>query len=91
MRRSGIGVVAGVAAVCAIVVAGCGGDEGGPITLNYMSGAINAHTNEKAAKECSQQSGGKYTIEVVAAVDEAPTPRASCSCGASPPATRTST
>jgi multiple sugar transport system substrate-binding protein len=64
MRRTGIGVVAGVAAVCAIVVAGCGGDDGGPLTLHYMSQRDNAHTNEKAAAECSQQSGGKYTIEI---------------------------
>src|SRR5687767_4747829 len=64
MRRTGIGVVAALAAVCAVVVAGCGGDEGGPITLNYMSQRDNAHTNEKAAAECSQQSGGKYTIQI---------------------------
>src|SRR5688500_18125121 len=64
MRRSGIGVMAATAAVCAIGVAACGGDSGGPITLNYMSQRDNAHTNEKAAAECSQQSGGKYTIEI---------------------------
>jgi multiple sugar transport system substrate-binding protein len=64
MRRSGIGVMAVLAAVCAIVVAGCGGDSGGPVTLHYMSQRDNAHTNEKAAAECSQQSGGKYTIEI---------------------------
>ena len=29
-----------------------------------MSQRDNAHTNEKAAAECSQQSGGKYTIEI---------------------------
>ena len=34
------------------------------MTLNYMSQRDNAHTNEKAAAECSQQSGGKYTIEI---------------------------
>src|SRR5829696_2132548 len=64
MRRAGTGVAAIVAAVCAFVVAGCGGDSGGPLTLNYMSTRDNAHTNEKAAAECSQQSGGKYTIEI---------------------------
>jgi multiple sugar transport system substrate-binding protein len=64
MRRTGIGVMAATAAACAIGVAACGGDDGGPITLNYMSQRDNAHTNEKAAAECSQQSGGKYTIEI---------------------------
>jgi multiple sugar transport system substrate-binding protein len=63
MRRSVIGVVAAVAAVCAIVVAGCGGDEGGPVTINLVGPIDPGGTNTKAAKECSDQSGGKYVIK----------------------------
>jgi len=64
MRRAGTGVAVVAAAACAIVVAGCGGESGGPLKLTYMSQRDNAHTNEKAAAECSQQSGGKYEIEI---------------------------
>jgi multiple sugar transport system substrate-binding protein len=62
MRRVGTGVAAFLAAVCAIVVAGCGGDSGGPVTLNYYGPLDPGGTNVKAAKECSQQSGGKYKV-----------------------------
>ena len=62
MRRVGTGVAAIVAAVCAIVVAGCGGDSGGPVTLNYYGPLDPGGTNVKAAKECSEQSGGKYKV-----------------------------
>src|SRR3954447_25444834 len=62
MRRAGTGVMAVIAAVCAIVVAGCGGSSGGPQTLNYIGPIDPAGTNTKAAAECSQQSGGKYKI-----------------------------
>src|SRR3954452_14439241 len=62
MRRAGTGVAAVLAAVCAIVVAGCGGSSGGPVTLNYIGPLDPGGTNVNAAKECSQQSGGKYKI-----------------------------
>jgi len=62
MRRAGTGVAAIVAALCAIVVAGCGGSGSGPITLNYVGPIDPGGTNTKAAAECSQQSGGKYKI-----------------------------
>src|SRR3954468_19403774 len=62
MRRAGTGVAAILAAVCAIVVAGCGGSSGGPVTLNYIGPLDPGGTNVNAAKECSQQSGGKYKI-----------------------------
>src|SRR3954453_18328878 len=62
MRRAVTGVAAIAAAVCAIVVAGCGGSSGGPGTLNYVGPLDPGQTNVNAAKECSQQSGGKYKI-----------------------------
>jgi multiple sugar transport system substrate-binding protein len=51
-------------AACAIVVAGCGGDDGGPLELNFLAPLDGSGTNIKAAAECSQQSDGKYTIKV---------------------------
>src|SRR3954464_13140050 len=63
MRRAGTGVVAAIAAICAIVVAGCGGSSGGPVALNMVGPIAPGGTNTKAAAECSQQSGGKYTIK----------------------------
>jgi multiple sugar transport system substrate-binding protein len=54
--------VAVLAAVCAIIVAGCGGSGKGPITLNYVGPIDPGGTNRKAANECSQQSNGKYKI-----------------------------
>jgi multiple sugar transport system substrate-binding protein len=64
MRRRGIGVgAASLAATCALVAAGCGGSSGGPVDL-VLLGAIDANgTNTKAAKECSDQSDGKYVIK----------------------------
>jgi multiple sugar transport system substrate-binding protein len=54
---------ASLAATCAIVAAGCGGSSGGPVTLNLLGPIDPGGTNTKAAKECSDQSGGKYVIE----------------------------
>ena len=54
MRRRGIGVgAASLAAACALVAAGCGGSDGGPVTLNLLGPLDPGGTNTKAAKECS--------------------------------------
>lgn len=64
MRSRGIGVGAAFAvATCAIVVAGCGGDSGGPVTLNLLGPIDPGQTNAKAAKECSDQSNGRFVIK----------------------------
>jgi multiple sugar transport system substrate-binding protein len=64
MRRRGIGVgAASLAATCALVAAGCGGSSGGPVELILLGGIDANGTNTKAAKECSDQSGGKYVIK----------------------------
>src|SRR4051794_6352668 len=62
MRRAGTGVAAIVAAVCAIVVAGCGGSDGKTVTLNYYGPLDPGGTNVNAAKECSAASNGEYKI-----------------------------
>jgi trehalose/maltose transport system substrate-binding protein len=55
-----------VAGGLSAVVAGCGGsDSGGPPTLKFYAGLDPAGTNVKAAKECGDQSGGKYRVELV--------------------------
>jgi len=51
-----------VAALCAIIVAGCGGSSGGPVTLNYYGPLDPGGTNVKAAAECSKQSNGQYKV-----------------------------
>src|SRR5690349_14634930 len=62
MRRVGTCVAATVAALCAIIVAGCGGSSGGPVTLNYYGPLDPGGTNVKAAAECSKQSNGQYKV-----------------------------
>jgi multiple sugar transport system substrate-binding protein len=66
MRRASTGVVAVLAAACALIVAGCGGSNGGVTTLNYIGPLDPGKTNIKAAAQCSAQSsaatGGKYKI-----------------------------
>lgn len=62
MRRAGPGVAAVAAAACAIVVAGCGGDSGGTVTIQYLGPLDPGQTNVNAAKECSDQSNGRYRI-----------------------------
>lgn len=62
MRRAGPGALAVAAAACAIAVAGCGGDDGGTVTLNYVGPLDPGGTNVAAAKECSEQSNGEYRI-----------------------------
>jgi multiple sugar transport system substrate-binding protein len=62
MRRAGTGAAAIVAAICAIVVAGCGSDSGGTVTLNYYGPLDPGGTNVKAAAECSKASNGEYKV-----------------------------
>src|SRR3954449_10116192 len=65
MGRTRLGLAAAAAAGLSAAVAACGGSGSGPLTLKYYSGLDPGGTNVKAAKECSQQSGGKYNIEIV--------------------------
>src|SRR4051812_28666067 len=65
MGRTRLALAAAAAVGLSAVVAACGGSSGGPLTLKYYSGLDPGGTNVKAAKECSQQSGGKYNIQIV--------------------------
>jgi trehalose/maltose transport system substrate-binding protein len=60
-------VLATTLAACSAFAAGCGGssESGGTANLNFYSALDPAGTNVKAMKECSAQSGGRYTIELV--------------------------
>jgi multiple sugar transport system substrate-binding protein len=53
------------AAVVSVAMAGCGGASSSRTTLKYYSALDPGGTNVKAAKECSAQSGGRYTVEIV--------------------------
>jgi trehalose/maltose transport system substrate-binding protein len=64
MGRTRIAPAAAVALSLAAGVTACGGGAGGPPTLKYYSALDGAGTNVAQAKICSQQSGGKYNIEV---------------------------
>lgn len=59
-------MLAGVAAGVFIVLAGCGGGGGakGPATLNWYVFKDKSGSFDYAAKQCSKQSGGKYTIKI---------------------------
>jgi multiple sugar transport system substrate-binding protein len=66
MRRVGIALAAALAVACAAVVGGCGSDDSGrPVLLKHYAGLDPGGTNLKYAQKCSQESGGRYTIEIV--------------------------
>src|SRR3954451_13344935 len=65
MGRTRLALAAATAVGLAVAVAACGGSSGGPLTLKVYSPLDPGGTNVKAAKECSQQSGGKYNIELL--------------------------
>src|SRR3954469_1134505 len=65
MGRTRLALAAAAAVGLSTAVAACGGSGSGPLTLKYYSGLDPGGTNVKAAKECSQQSGGKYNLKIV--------------------------
>lgn len=72
MRRRGTGVAAAsLAAACALVAAGCGSGDGGAVTLNFLGTLDPGGTNTRAAKECGDQSGGRYVIKQVPVANNA--------------------
>lgn len=46
------------------VVAGCGGDEDGPVSLKWFIAIQPGGSIQEVAKTCSKQSGGKYRIDL---------------------------
>jgi multiple sugar transport system substrate-binding protein len=60
-------MTAAALAIAGLTATGCGGSSGSSAhpTLHYYSGLDPGGTNVKAAKECSAQSGGRYTIQIV--------------------------
>jgi multiple sugar transport system substrate-binding protein len=65
MRRARIAAVVALAIV-STTLAGCGGSDesGGVPVLKFLSPLDPGGTNVKAAKECSAQSSGRYTIQL---------------------------
>jgi multiple sugar transport system substrate-binding protein len=59
-------LAAAVVGACVLAAAGCGSEEsGGAVGLKFYSPLDPGGTNVKAARECSRQSQGRYTIELV--------------------------
>ncbi|MBN8866693.1 MAG: extracellular solute-binding protein [Solirubrobacterales bacterium] len=53
---------AGIIGAAAIV--GCGGDEGGPVSLKWFIAIQPGGSIQKVAQTCSEESGGKYDIDL---------------------------
>ena len=67
MGRTRVAIAAAIAVSLAAIVAGCGDSDSGngPVTLKFYGANDPNQTNVKAMKECSAQSKGRYTIELV--------------------------
>jgi multiple sugar transport system substrate-binding protein len=46
------------------ILSGCGGDEGGPISLKWFIAIQPGGSIQKVAETCSKESGGKYDIDL---------------------------
>ena len=70
-------LTAALIAVWALALAGCGSSSTkGPVNLNFYSNPDPNGTDVKAAKACSQQSGGKYKITYIPLGNSADSSRA---------------
>ena len=65
MVRARLALVVAWAAVCSMVLAGCGASNSGTATIKFYTGLDPGGTNKKAAAECSAQSNGGFTVELV--------------------------
>jgi len=72
-----VALVVGCALACAAAMSACGSSStNGPVNLNFYSSPDPNGTNLKAAKACSQASGGKYKITFVPLANSADSSRA---------------
>ena len=70
-------LAAALLVVWTLAVAGCGSSSSkGPVNLNFYSNPDPNGTDVKAAKACSQQSGGKYKITYIPLGNSADSSRA---------------
>ncbi|MBK5232027.1 MAG: ABC transporter substrate-binding protein [Thermoleophilia bacterium] len=60
------GAAAGIAifGLSVALLAGCGGDSGGPVALKWFIAIQPGGSIQEVAETCSKQSGGKYEIEL---------------------------
>ena len=56
--------MAATVALASVLVAGCGGDSGGPVSLKWFIAIQPGGPIQKVAETCSKESGGKYDIEL---------------------------
>jgi multiple sugar transport system substrate-binding protein len=75
VRRTRVGLIAGVLLAATSMVAGCGGSKTAAAKLNFWSYDEPGGTFRDAAKRCTQQSNGKYQISFNALGNDADTQR----------------
>ncbi len=63
-RRAGLASTACVAAIAAVLVSGCGGDDSGGTSLKWFIAIQPGGSIQEVAETCSRQSGGRYDIEL---------------------------
>ncbi len=63
-RRARLTSIACAAVLGAGIFSGCGGDDGGPVSLKWFIAIQPGGSIQKVAETCSKQSGGKYDIEL---------------------------
>lgn len=63
-RRACLATVACAAVLGAGILSGCGGDEGGPVSLKWFIAIQPGGSIQKVAETCSKESGGKYDIDL---------------------------
>ena len=63
-RRARLTSIVCAGVLVAGVLAGCGGDDGGPTSLKWFIAIQPGGSIQKVAETCSKQSGGKYDIDL---------------------------
>lgn len=63
-RRARLTSLVCAAALGAVIVSGCGGDDDGPASIKWFIAIQPGGSIQKVAETCSKQSGGKYTIDL---------------------------
>jgi multiple sugar transport system substrate-binding protein len=63
-RRACLASFLCAATIGAGVLSGCGGEDGGPVSLKWFIAIQPGGSIQKVAEDCSKQSGGKYDIDL---------------------------
>ncbi|MCB0862283.1 MAG: extracellular solute-binding protein [Solirubrobacterales bacterium] len=63
-RRARLAVLTCAVMIGVGALAGCGGDDGGPVSLKWFIAIQPGGSIQKVAEDCSKASGGKYDIDL---------------------------